>query len=139
MNRKKFIKGLTLIAAVGISPAVLESCAPVIYLNYSTNEDKIVVKKTDFIDNQFALINTPNLPAPIYLRNTVKNTYIALLTLCTHKGCTVDAYYDTLSCPCHGSEYSYTGEVMAPPAKDPLIKFRVTTDQDNIYIHLKGN
>ncbi len=138
MNRKKFLKSLGLVAAVGISPAILESCAAVMYLNYSTKEDKIVVRKTDFNGNQFGLINAANLPAPIYLRNTGADTYIALLTLCTHKGCLVDAYYDRLSCPCHGSEYSYSGEVLSPPAVNALTKFNVTTDTDNIYIDLKG-
>lgn len=138
MNRKKFIKSLGLIAAAGISPTILESCASVKYLNYSTKEDRIVVKKTDFNGNLFALINTTNLPAPIYLRSVGVDTFIALLTLCTHKGCTVDAYYDRLSCPCHGSEYSYSGDVISSPAVNALTKFNVTTDTDNIYIHLKG-
>lgn len=139
MDRKKFIKSLGFLVAAGVSTSVLENCASVKYLNYSINGNKIVVKKNEFKGNQFVLINAANLPAPIYLRNTVENTYIALLTRCTHKGCTVDAYYDRLSCSCHGSEFSYSGEVMTPPATDPLIKFNVTTDQDNIYIHLEGN
>ena len=137
MERKKFIKSLGLIVAGGISTTVFESCASVKYLNCSIIENKIVVKKSELKGNQFALLNAEDLPAPIYLRNSDKDTYIALLTRCTHKGCSVDAYYDRLSCPCHGSEYSYTGEVISPPAKDPLTKFSVTTDQDNIYIHIK--
>ena len=137
MDRKKFIKSLGFIAAGGISTTVFENCASVKYLNCSIVENKIVVKKTEFKGNQFALINASNLPAPIYLRNLDEETYIALLTRCTHKGCSVDAYYDRLSCPCHGSEYSYTGEVISPPAKNPLLKFNVTTDSGNIYIHMK--
>ena len=137
MDRKKFIKSLGFIVAGGIGTTVFENCASVKYLNCSIDENKIVVKKSELKGNQFALINTEDLPAPIYLRNSDDDTYIALLTRCTHKGCSVDPYYDRLSCPCHGSEYSYTGEVISPPAKKPLMKFYVTTDSGNIYIHKK--
>ncbi|HLG32173.1 MAG TPA: Rieske 2Fe-2S domain-containing protein [Ignavibacteriaceae bacterium] len=139
IDRKEFIKSLAFIVAGGISTTVFESCASVKYLNYSTDENKIVVTKSEFKGNQFALINTTNLPAPVYLRNIGEDKYIALLTRCTHKGCIVDAYYDRLSCPCHGSEYSYSGEVISPPAADNLMKFNVTTDSINIYIHIKEN
>jgi Rieske Fe-S protein len=79
-------------------------------------------------------LNANNLPFPIYLRSLDDENYISLLTRCSHKGCEVIPYYDRLSCPCHGSEYSYTGEVISPPAQNPLMKFNVTTDRDNIYI-----
>jgi cytochrome b6-f complex iron-sulfur subunit len=137
MDRKKFIKSLGFIVVGGISTTVFESCASVKYLHSSIIENKIIVKKTELEGNQFALINADKLPAPIYLRSSGEDDYIALLTRCTHKGCNVDAYYDRLSCPCHGSEYSYNGEVISPPAKDPLMKFNVTTDSGNIYIHMK--
>ncbi len=136
MDRKEFIKSLAIIAAGGIGTLVFERCTTVKHLNYSTDENKIVIKKNEFKGNQFALIDTTFLPAPIYLRSTSEETYIALLTLCTHQRCVVDAYYDKLSCPCHGSEYSYSGEVISPPAVDHLKKFDVTTDNNNIYIHI---
>jgi Rieske Fe-S protein len=41
-----------------------------------------------------------------------------------------------LSCPCHGSKYSPAGEVLSPPAKEPLTKFNVLSDSENIYIQI---
>lgn len=52
---------------------------------------------------------------------------IALSHRCTHMGCTVDWNADeqTWDCPCHGSRYSYQGEVIEGPAKKNLAKIEL--------------
>ena len=44
-----------------------------------------------------------------------------LSAVCTHQGCLVDTVANgTISCPCHGSAYSLTGDVSSGPATRPL-------------------
>jgi Rieske Fe-S protein len=44
-----------------------------------------------------------------------------LSAVCTHQGCLVDTVANgTISCPCHGSAYSLTGDVTSGPATRPL-------------------
>jgi len=59
--------------------------------------------------------------------------------ICTHMGCEVPAYKTTQNmfmCPCHGSEYTNTGEVIQGPAKARLPLFDNKVVGDVIYAKL---
>lgn len=59
--------------------------------------------------------------------------------ICTHMGCEVPAYKTAdkeFMCPCHGSTYTNTGEVIAGPAKTRLPLFDNIVVGDIIYAKL---
>ena len=57
-----------------------------------------------------------------WLVRTSDTTVVALSAICTHAGCTMD--YDSgaheLACPCHGSMFSRTGQVVSGPAQSAV-------------------
>jgi len=57
-----------------------------------------------------------------YLACLADGSFLALSRTCTHLGCSVpwDAEKKRFACPCHGSIFSMTGEVLTTPAPRPL-------------------
>jgi cytochrome b6-f complex iron-sulfur subunit len=49
----------------------------------------------------------------------------ALSLVCTHLGCTVNVTTRELICPCHGSIFGRSGEVVKGPADRPLARLAV--------------
>lgn len=140
MDRKEFLKNCLILGVGGgclSTIAFLEGCKTAFYAPYTETQAKLTVAKANFAERKFVLVNYPKYQAPIYLTKIAEDKYSALLMLCTHRGCELNAHSDILICPCHGSEFSNTGDVLSPPATQPLVKFNVTNDGENLLIHLK--
>jgi cytochrome b6-f complex iron-sulfur subunit len=64
----------------------------------------------------------------LIVANIGGGAFVALSSICTHNGCTVD--YNTgvsrFVCPCHGSSFSTTGSVVNGPAASPLASYAVS-------------
>lgn len=147
MDRKHFIKTCGM-ACLGTSSLVLmlEGCTATNYFAQTKNiNDKMVIAKSEFIgltgkgkvvNRKFVLIRNPQYNYPICIFKISDDEYFALLTQCTHNGCELIPQGDYLTCPCHGSEFNYKGQVQNPPAERDLQVFNVTTDHENIFIHL---
>jgi cytochrome b6-f complex iron-sulfur subunit len=57
--------------------------------------------------------------------------------LCTHKQCELNVTGMTLSCPCHGAEFSNSGTLLQGPAETDLQNFKVSLNNTKIIIDLK--
>ncbi len=54
----------------------------------------------------------------------------AVSAICTHLGCTIERTTEGFECPCHGSCYNNSGEVLSGPAPRDLAWFRVNKTPD---------
>lgn len=65
-------------------------------------------------------------------------TLTAFSNICTHKGCSVPyvAADGKFECPCHGSQYDKTGEVIHGPAPKRLPLFDTQVVGDSLYAKL---
>ena len=61
------------------------------------------------------------------LAHTSPNLFSAVEAVCTHEGCTINgADGATYVCPCHGSRYNRSGQVLAGPARASLRQYATT-------------
>ncbi len=74
----------------------------------------------------------------ITIRRAFENTFIVLNNRCTHQFCRVDWLGDQnlFECPCHFSQFSRSGKVLAGPAEEPLQKYpyKYFPDTDRLYV-----
>jgi len=137
MNRRYFTKKCgKFCLSTTIGMAFIQSCQTIARIPYTIQDNKIIVKKTDCEGRKIVIVETDKLPSSIYLNLNDKSNYIALLMQCTHQYCDVIPSGEILHCPCHGSEFSNTGKVLESPATENLQQFKVTINQNHIYIHI---
>jgi cytochrome b6-f complex iron-sulfur subunit len=66
-----------------------------------------------------ALVQTP--VEFILVAQTAQGTFVALNGMCTHQACTITGFGSgTYVCPCHGSQFTTSGQVVAGPAPRSL-------------------
>jgi len=146
VDRKTFLRACGSICLGGAPlAAALQGCAGTIrYVNAVITGQTAAIARSEFTGpapawgsaRPFLLVSVPSLKRPICLYRTGEAEYIALSTVCTHRGCEVRPTDEYLECPCHGSEYAITGEVLRGPAEEGLKRYRTTSDDKNIFIHL---
>lgn len=73
-----------------------------------------------------------------YLVRLDEGGFIALSRTCTHLGCTVpwDQDKGRFICPCHGSAFDLSGEVLSPPAPRSLERFSVRIENRIVKIDI---
>jgi Rieske Fe-S protein len=59
-----------------------------------------------------------------------ENGLYAVTSTCTHLGCTVNHQDEKFVCPCHGSQFNISGEVLQGPAVKSLEHYEVRLSSD---------
>ena len=125
-------------------PIGISSCAVVHYVNVQEGNQQLAISKKEFVGikkekefiRAFVVVESPTLQFPVVVYRHSNENFTALWSECTHQNCEVKPHDTLLSCPCHGSEYDINGGVVEGPAEENLKSFRVSTDNENIYVHL---
>ena len=89
-----------------------------------------VASVMDIAPGQGAVVRASLKPVAVYRGEDGK--LVACSATCTHLGCTVrwNQSESSWDCPCHGSRFSPTGEVLHGPAPDPLPRVDVSKVYD---------
>ncbi len=94
-----------------------------------------VAVTADLPSGELMLVEVEN--ERIVLAN-VDGQYYALTDVCTHAECPLsdgELEGEVLECPCHGSQFDVrTGEVVGPPANEPLTRYAVRIERDDILV-----
>lgn len=142
-TRREFIKTIGGALAVTTASKLLTGCAAGLAIYRGELQDEaIIIPKAEALalaaPNGLMMVSAKNLPVAIVVRRLADHSLTAVSTVCTHAGCEVRVLPDAFQCPCHGSEYDVTGEVMEGPAAKALQKFAITENQDMITIKVRS-
>ncbi len=110
----------------------------------SLSDNRLHVRKTEFeflrrktkTYRALVLVRHPRVPFPVAVYRDADGGFTAQYLRCTHRGCELQALPTAMVCPCHGSEFAISGEVLSPPADRPLTPLRITTDHETLFVHL---
>jgi len=139
VNRREFLGRVECLGAGAVAAGLalpLTGCIGFHYVNTTVAGNRLVVALEDFGTGRFALVDAPNLPLPLYLYRADDGSFSAVSTRCMHRGCQVEPVAEHLVCPCHGSEYTNTGEVLKGPTQRPLRRLPVSVENERILIEL---
>lgn len=125
---------------------VLSGCQSTHYTSGTLEPNGLSVAKSEFsylkkdrpMTRQYIIVNNDKLEFPIYLYRFSDSEYTALFMKCTHQGNELQASGDHLHCPAHGSEFNNKGVVAQGPAEKDLLAFKVTSDNERIFIDLRA-
>jgi len=127
MDRRSFVVACSMVPFAG-------ACVRYHFVPGVVDAGRLVVPRAAFAGHRYALVESPALEFPVFVHEAAPGEFTAVLTRCMHRGCTVEPADDRLVCPCHGSEYTNSGEVLKGPTERALIRFVVETDAERLYI-----
>lgn len=134
-NRREFVKKIGLCCAGVSLGAGLSSCSSLPHVMGTYSGNSVIVEKSEELQLP-AVINNPKQGPFLLVKQG--NELRAYSMICTHKECTLNTAGPILVCPCHGSEFSFKGEVLKGPANKNLSVFSVSETATNYTIFLQA-
>ncbi len=156
-RREFFVKSassLAVISATGLVSTIISSCAGsgpsgpsnvsslnIIQGTVSNNEISISIGSSSPVANKNtrALVEYNNGGAAVIVEHNSDGTFSAISGICTHQGCIVtdfDGTNNDFVCPCHGSRFDLTGNVVQGPAPSKLRTYATRVENSSLIITL---
>jgi Rieske Fe-S protein len=134
IDRREFV-----VRGAMLSAALLAGCASMVTHPVPVASGSIQLSLTQYPELSRAdgavKLQPEGLEHPVYLLAS-GGSFVAVSPICTHRGCTVDIHGERLVCPCHGSTYDRSGNVLKGPAQRPLTRYAVSRMADTLVIQL---
>jgi Rieske Fe-S protein len=131
---------MCLLLTAGALLPTLSGCGPAAYkvINTEIRNDQVEIPLSGFTQSPLQIIRPKGWFYSIAVRKKEDNTYSALLLKCTHQDNQLTPAPNGYTCSLHGSAFAADGHVTKGPAERRLKEFPVTTDPNNLIIHLKA-
>ena len=151
MKRRVFMNWVGVSFMAASLPVAIAACSPATEAESETAADPGADEAvdTDVREDGFAALGTVSeldstgfLASKNFAGGSViavrvpanSESVIALNSLCTHRGCTVDWADSEFSCACHGSTFSTDGEVTNGPATEALSAYEAKIEDDLVLV-----
>ncbi len=141
MKRRGFVQRLPVLTAglaAGAAAAMTGGCASAPYLVPQRTPRGLSLPASELGPDGDAFVQAPDMERPVYIRRVASGSLTAVLAACTHQGCQPEPLGDRLECPCHGSQFSFDGEVLVGPADRPLTRYEIAETDGEIVVRLPG-
>lgn len=139
-SRRSFLMklwiGLGIVAIAEIILVVIHFLSPGKSLKKSDKADFII--EAGHADKFPVNSVTANIQGRFYLCRMEDGGFLALSSKCTHLGCTVP-WVDKdkmFACPCHGSSFDISGDVLSSPASRPLDMYVVNIENNIVKVDI---
>ena len=135
MKRRDFLSNTGIALGVGVIAQTLEGCSKSSVVP-SQPTTGLTIDLSSPSNSSLKSTGGFILTKGIYVICTAPSTYIALSSICTHQGCTVNfnSSSNKFSCPCHGGMFDISGKVLVGPPTSPLPKYSVVLDGNSLTV-----
>jgi cytochrome b6-f complex iron-sulfur subunit len=141
-NRRSFLNSLWIISG---GFALVEFVAVTFAFLWPQKKSKAREEKADSIIIAGAIEEfkpdsvTAFVRGKFYLARLKDGGFLALSRTCTHLGCTVPWVEKEMkfACPCHGSAFDITGNVVNPPAPRALDIYPITIENQIVKVDIR--
>jgi Rieske Fe-S protein len=144
LSRRAFVtRGALGLGALAVLESLTGCAAGMVHSVAPSPEGRLRLSLRDFPElndvGGVATVHVDGEEAPIFIVREGERDYVALSSVCTHRGCTVEATANGFACPCHGSRYGRGGEVVRGPAARSLQRLTTSiAENGTLEVALRG-